>query len=126
MKFLKMLLVSVIVLFASSAWALTFAWDHDNPSNVLAYTLYYEPTIGSPGPDWASVSDGNVMTITIPDSHFEPNVEYTIYVTASNISGESDHSDSITYTRTGWGPKPDKPPAKLHIKPGKPKNPRKQ
>jgi hypothetical protein len=120
------LLLIVLVLFTSNAWAIDLAWDHDNPSNVTGYSIYYVPTDGSSGPYNISVSDGMTMTVTIPDTHFEPGLEYTIYATAYNLTGESDHSESITYTRTGWGPPADKPPAKLHIKPGKPKNPRKR
>ena len=120
MKFLKMLLVLVVVLFSSSAWALDLTWDHANPANVTGYTLYYAPTDGSSGPYNISIQDGMVMTITIPENHFQPNVEYTIYATAYNLTGESAASDPVTYRRTGWGPPSDQPPIILWIKPGKP------
>ena len=118
-----MLLIAGVFLFASSAWAtVDLAWDHDDPANVTGYTIYYESTDGSQGPYNISVTDGTVMTVSLPDDHFKPNLEYTIYATAYNISGESIPSISITYTRTGWGPPEDAPPINLWIKPGNPKN----
>ena len=125
MKFLKALIFTVAFFFISTnAWALDLAWDHDDPANVGGYVIYYAPTDGSSGPYNIMVSDGMTMTVSIPDTHFEPNTEYTIYATAYNISGESEGSDSIVYTRHGWGPPADVSPIKLWIKPGKPNNTR--
>jgi hypothetical protein len=123
MKYLQMLLsLFFLVLFTSNAWAVDLAWDHDNPANVEGYIIYYAPTVpNANGDGYINISDGSIMTATIPDSHFEPNVEYTIYATAHNLTGESEGSDSIVYTRHGWGPPADMPPIKLWLKPGKPK-----
>jgi hypothetical protein len=123
MKFLKMLTIAVVLMFlAPCAWALNLAWDHDNPSNVTGYTIYYEATDDTLGPYNITISGGSVMTVTIPETHFKPNLEYTIYATAYNLTGQSEASESITYKRTGWGPPADLAPIELHIKPGKPKN----
>jgi hypothetical protein len=121
-KFMSFILLAAALLFASPALAVDLAWDHDNPTNVTGYTIYYAPTDGSLGPYNITISDGMTMTVNIPDTHFKPNLEFTIYATAYNLTGESEHSDSITYTRHGWGPPPDSVPIKLWIKPGKPKN----
>jgi hypothetical protein len=121
MRYLRMLLIAVFVLFTSSALAVDLAWDHDDPANVTGYTIYYEPTDGSEGPYNVTVTGGEVMTVYIPGDHFKPNLEYTIYATAYNLTGQSDPSVPITYTRTGWGPPADKKPIVLWIKPGNPK-----
>jgi hypothetical protein len=119
----KMILVVMFVLFLfSNTWAVDLAWNHDDPVNVDGYIIYYAPTDGSLGPFTISVSDGMVMTVTIPQEHFQPNLEYTIYATAYNLSGESTSSNSITYIRHGWGPPADLPPIRLWIKPGNPNN----
>jgi hypothetical protein len=120
---LKLLSLIFLVLFTSNAWAVDLAWDHDNPAIVTGYTLYYAPTDAVPEIDGGhifNINDGMVMLATLPEEHFKPGLEYTIYATAYNISGESDASESITYMRTGYGPPPNKPPIKLWIKPGKP------
>jgi hypothetical protein len=116
------LLFIVLVLFSTSAMAVDLAWEHDNPSNVNGYTLYYEASDGSGDKYLYTVGDGMTLTATLPDSHFKPGLEFTIYATAYNLDGESDPSNVITYKRTGYGPPPNKEPIKLWLRPGKPKN----
>jgi hypothetical protein len=121
-KCLMFLMLMFVLIMAAPAGAVDLAWDHDDPSSVSIYSIYYSTTEGSSGQGIITVSDGMVMTVSIPESHFQPNVEYTIYATAYNLSGESGPSNSVTYMRTGWGPPVDMPPIKLWIKPGNPNN----
>jgi hypothetical protein len=124
MKFLKRLLVviSLVLFMSSNGAALDLTWEHDNPSNVTGYTIYYGPIDESEGPYNITVIGGSVMTVSISGNHFKPNLEYTIHATAYNLTGQSEPSESIVYKRTGWGPPDNLAPVKLYIKPGKPKN----
>lgn len=127
MRYLRHLLVVLaITMFAANAPAIDLAWDHVDPAAVTGYTIYYAPVDGSLGPFNISVLGGEVMTLTIPDEHFQPNLEYVIHATAYNITGESGPSNTVFHTRHGYSAPPDNTPIVLWFKPGNSDNLHKQ
>jgi len=119
---LTLFILIFMILFSVSANALTLAWDHDTPADVVGYVLYYRATNGSLGPFNLTINGGDNMTIEIPTIEFKPNVEYTFTVTAFNDSGESEHSEPLMWTRHGWGPPSDNVSSETYVKPGNPNN----
>lgn len=82
-----------LLLAASTASAITIAWDPNSEPDLAGYNLYYAP-LASPA---VKVNVGNETSFILES--LQPGTTYYFYATAYNTAGlESAPSEEITYT----------------------------
>ena len=114
----KLLIIAAILLFASSAMAVTATWTHDGV-NTVGYTLYFWQTVNPAEVYNKSVLGSTVRSMTLDEDYFAPGIEYSFQMTAFNGYRESGRSETAVWTRAGqpFTPASDRLPAVIYIAP---------
>ena len=107
------------------AFPASLQWDDPGAewSDLIGYTVYF--TDGTENFNKSvPVSDlvrAEGVSVTYPDIddklNLHYNIEYTFYITAYNDTAESGPSNSVTYTREGYMPPPDRLPSPVASSP---------
>ena len=115
----RLAIIFAILLFSSSAMALTATWTHDG-LNTLGYTLWFFKTSEPNNVYNKSFPGSTVRSVSMSDDYFQPGVEYSFSVSAYNAVGESAHSaPAVKWTRAGtaYTPPTDKVPSTMYMQP---------
>ena len=112
-------LLGIVLLLACPAWAMDLEWDYPSDwGNIVGYTWYFTDGTNNYNKTFfkADVTEDG-MTVTYQNAEEKLNLqfftEYSIYLVAYNDEGESDPSNTVTYTRSGYVPPPDVLPSPL-------------
>lgn len=107
-----------IMLFAATSFAATATWEHDGV-NTEGYTLYFWKSDAPATVYNKSVTGSTVRTMTLDDNYFMPGVQYSFNMTAYNALGETERSETATWTRPGsaYSPPGDVLPSVMYMKP---------
>lgn len=101
---------------AHRAWGVTLAWDA-NTDNATGYIVYYQH---ADDPIYSEVVQGREnTTLAISNGKFQPGLEYSFWVTAYNSAGESEPSNTVTWTAPEYIPENNPAPIIINI-PGVP------
>ena len=112
----KLIVLSVIMLFASTAMAANVTWTHDG-LNTTGYTLYFWRTDTPATVYTKTVVGSTVRTMTLDDNIFMPGSEYSFQLTAYSGVGESGRSTTAKFTRPGYTAPVDNLPSTMFLKP---------
>ena len=112
----KLIVLSAILLFASTAMAANVTWTHDG-LNTVGYTLYFFKSDTPATVYTKSVLGSTVWTMTLHVNIFMPGSEYSFQMTAYSGVGESARSTTAKWTRPGYTAPVDKLPSSLYLKP---------
>lgn len=124
----KIVLILVFLAISSSVHAVNLRWDDNSvwPSQgVIGFNVYFENSLTGQVQS-VSVPYPNT-SVTIPDSNFARDIDYSFWATAYNSSKESDPSNTVT-SKLAWdgtwggtggtAPKPTAPALYLSTEPG--------
>ena len=99
----------LFLIFIPMSEADSLQWDP--VSNAGGYTIYYQDT--TIGKD--EILKTAQTTISMTQLSLYPGHDYTFEVIAYNLAGESDRSNSVTYTAQGYTPPDDTVPVVISI-----------
>ena len=110
--------VLAIILFASTACAITLGWDQHTDTSVQGYLLQWEETDNPP--DTFSIKIVGVENVQqeIADNLFKLNTNYNIWVRAYNAYGGSEKSNVLLFIRSAYAPPADNIPTETYDVPG--------
>lgn len=101
--FKKLILAIMLIFFvASSASAVTLAWDA-NTDNPTGYQVYFRLKGGTDVWNTAPILHPTT-TVIVDDKYLEPEVIYEFWAIAYGKSGTSGPSNILEYTRPGYQP----------------------
>lgn len=115
----KLIALLILMIFAINANALTLEWT-PNTEDTDGYIIYWQKKGNTdPAKVYHQAIEGMTSNqITLPNSYFERNEVYQFWATAYNSVEESEDSQTIEHSVSGFSPPADNLPVEFYEGPG--------